>query len=152
MTSDSRRRTAGALLMVGALVYAWFATGARSFSPSAYVFLAVPSAAALLLYGALGGFSPSHTEIAKYYRVRSSTMTWRRVAPWLVVAILAIALESVGLALGGRSSNVPTLSTTVDHLLVDHGGRFALYALWLAFGATPLRRLLRLRRGTHECW
>lgn len=147
MTSTTRRRTAATLLVIGGLVYAWVATGVRSFSTSAYVVLAVPSLAALLLNGALGGFSPHRTDVAIYYRARSSPMSWHRAAPWVAVTVLTLALESIGLALGGRSVEVPTLSTTVDHLVVDHGGRFALLALWLAVGASPLRRLLLLRRG-----
>jgi hypothetical protein len=147
MTRNTLQRATSAPFVVAALVYAWLATGTRSFSPSAYVFLTVPSLIALLLYGALGGFSPGHSDITSYYRTRSSPMSWRRAAPWLVVAIFAIALESIGLALGGRSANVPTLSTTVDHLLVNHWGRFALFAVWLAVGASPLRRLHLLRRG-----
>jgi hypothetical protein len=147
MTSNSRRRTAATLLVIAGLVYAWFATGVRSFSIPAYVVLVVPSLAALLFYGALGGFSPRRTDVTNYYRGRSPTTSWHRAAPWVVVAVLALALESVGLALGGRSVDAPTLSTTVDHLVVDHGGRFALLALWLAVGARPLRRLVLLRRG-----
>jgi hypothetical protein len=150
MTGDARRRAADALLVTGAVAYAWFATSAQSFSLSAYMFLAVPSAMALLFYGALGGFTPNRSEVTNYYRMRSVSITGHRAAPWLAVAALAIVLESVGLALDGRSVDVPTLSTTVDHLLVDHAGRFALYVLWLAAGANPLRRLLLLRRRTRE--
>jgi hypothetical protein len=150
MTDDTRRRTAGVLFAIGALVFAWFATGTRAFSLSAYVLLAVPSAVALLLYGALGGFSSSRADVTSYYRVRSSPVSWHRAAPWLVVAILAIALESIGLALGGRSPNVPTLSTTIDHVLVDHWGRFLLFAIWLVVGAIPLHRLFLLRRRARE--
>jgi hypothetical protein len=148
MAIQPRRRAAGALFAVGALCYAWFATGVRSFTPSAYVFVAVPSLGALLLYGVLGGFSPIRTEVTNYYRVRASLVSWQRAAPWLVAAVLALALESAGLALGGRSVDVPTLSTTVDHLVVDHGGRFVLFVLWLAVGANPLRRLFLVQHGT----
>ncbi|HEY1761333.1 MAG TPA: hypothetical protein VGG17_01960 [Acidimicrobiales bacterium] len=150
MTGNSRQRATSALFAVVVLAYAWFATGSRSFSPSAYVLLAAPSLIALLLYGALGGFSPRRYDIANYYRMRSSHMSWRRAAPWLVAAILSVALESIALALGGRSASVPTLSTTVDHLLVNHGVRFVLFAVWLAVGASSPRRLVLLRRGVRE--
>lgn len=150
MTFDTRRRTAGALFVVGALIYAWFATGVRPFSMSAYVFVAVPSFVALLIYGWLGGFSLRRTDVVNYYRVRAPSVSWRRAAPWIVVAALALVLELSGLALGGRSADVPTLSTTMDHLVIDHWGRFALFALWLGVGANPLRRLLLLQHGTHE--
>lgn len=150
MAIHSRRRAAGALFVVGTLTYAWFATGVRSFTPSAYVFVAVPSLGALLLYGVLGGFSPSRTDVTNYYRVRASSVSWQRAAPWLVVAALALALETIGLALGGRNVDVPTLSTTVDHLVVDHAGRYVLFVLWLAVGTNPLRRLYFLRHRTRE--
>jgi uncharacterized membrane protein len=150
MTSNTRRRASATLLVIGGLVYAWFASGVRSFSISAYVVLAVPSMVALLLYGALGGFSLRRVVVTNYYQARSSTMSWRSATPWVIVAGLALALESIGLALGGRSADVPTLSTTVDHLVVNHGGRFALLTLWLAVGASPIRRLLLLRRGARE--
>jgi hypothetical protein len=147
MTSITRSRGEAALLVICVLVYAWFATGVRSFSTSAYVVLAVPSLSALLFYGALGGFSLRRNAVTTYYRSRSSAVSWQSAAPWVIVAVLAIALEALGLAIGGRSADVPTLSTTVDHLVVDRGGRFALLVLWLAVGACPLRRLMLLRRS-----
>ena len=150
MTSNIRRRSEVTLCTLIALAYAWFATGARPFTAPAYLLLAVPSFAALLAYGALGGFSPHRHEVANYYRARSRRASWRRTAPWTVVGLSALALESVGLALGGRSTGVPTLSTTIDHLLVAHWGRFVLFALWLAVGANPLRRLLLVQRRAHE--
>jgi hypothetical protein len=150
MTGNSRRRAEGALLVIGALAYAWFATSVRPFTASGYVFLAVPSLVALTSYALLGGFSSSRTDVTNYYRARSALTSWRGAAPWTVVAVLAVGLEVIGLALGGRSADVPTLSTTVDHLLVNHWGRCALFALWLAVGTNPLRRLYLLRRRTHQ--
>jgi hypothetical protein len=150
MPIDTRRRTEGVLIVVGALTYAWFATGVRSFSSSAYVFVAVPSFVVLLLYGMLGGFSLNRADVTNYYRVRSSLSSWRRVAPWIAVAALALVLELIGLALGGRNTNVPTLSTTMDHLVVVHWGRFVLFAIWLAVGANPLRRLFLLQHGWRQ--
>jgi hypothetical protein len=147
MTNVLGRRAACSLFVIGAFLCAWFATGAPSFSLSAYVWWAVPSAMALILYAALGGFSRHRAEVTSYYRVRSSLVSLRSAAPWLIVAVGALALESIGLALGGHSASVPTLSTTIDHVLVTHEGRFALFAIWLAVGANPLRRLFPLRRA-----
>lgn len=145
MTSALRRRSVGALFAFGALGYAWFAASVTPFSVAAYAVLAGPSATALVLYGVLGGFSPSRVDVTSYYRKRSSSVSLAPVAPWLVVALGALALESIALALGGRSASVPTLSTTIDHVLTVRAGRFALYAIWLAVGANPLRRLIHVQ-------
>ncbi|MGH9098038.1 MAG: hypothetical protein ACRDWB_11510, partial [Acidimicrobiales bacterium] len=69
-----------------------------------------------------------------------ATLTLRSVFPWVVFGALAIGLEGLGLALGGRSSGVPTISTVVDHALAWHGLRFVLFAGWLAMGWVPAIR------------
>jgi hypothetical protein len=62
---------------------------------------------------------------------------------------VAFALEVAGLALGGRSSAVPTLSTVVDHALAWHAVRFVLFLAWLALGWAPVVRQARVeRQGT----
>jgi hypothetical protein len=147
MTRSARQRSTTILIIVAAIAYAWIATYVRPFTSHAYIVVAVPSLAALLIYASLGGFS-KRADIDDHYRMRSSSVTWRTVAPWIAIALLAMALESAGLALGGRSPSVPTLSTTVDHLLVDHWERCVLFAAWMAVGASPLRRLRRARRST----
>src|SRR6266568_985428 len=55
----------------------------------------------------------------------------RWVLPWLLVALLAAGLEGLGLALGGRSTTVPTMSTVIDHGLAWHALRLALLAALL---------------------
>ena len=59
--------------------------------------------------------------------------------------VAAVALECVGLALGGHSARVPTLSDAVDRLLDWHVGRCALFCLWIAVAARPLQRRRRWR-------
>jgi hypothetical protein len=129
--------------ILAAALYAWWATGVRPFSIGAYILVALPALIALALYTSAGGFRPTRVDITAYYRQRSS----RRVGPWLVLVVLAVALESVGLALGGRSKSVPTLSTTLDHLLGDHWGRWLIFLAWLWIGARPIERLRRLTHG-----
>jgi hypothetical protein len=146
MTRSATQRSASTWFVVGVVAYAWIATSVHPFTANAYIVVAVPSLAGPLCYASLGGFS-KRTDIGDYYRERSSTVTWRAVGPWIAVALVAIALESAGLALGGRSPGVPTLSTTVDHLLVNHWERCVLFAAWVAVGATPLRRLQLARRA-----
>jgi hypothetical protein len=135
------------LFGLGVVVYAWFATGVHAFSPLAYTFVAIPSSLALVAYGVLGGFSTDHA-LTDYYRTRAADASWTSTAGWIAIAVLAAVLEIIGLILGGRSPNVPTLSTTVDHLLVDHWGRGLLFIAWIVIGTSPLRRLYRLRRRT----
>ena len=124
--------------MVVALLYAWFATGLSPFTDAAYIALSVPVAVGLLLFGALGGFSPRPEGISSHYRTRGAH---EGVVPWAVLVAVALSLEIAGLALGGRSQDVPTLSATVDHLLVTHWGRGILYLGWLWIGARAVAPL-----------
>jgi hypothetical protein len=139
-----KRVTAAALVGV---VYAWWATGVSPFTTLAYVLIAIPSVLVVLTYVSLGALSPRQGSVTHYYRERARGITLRHVAPWLVVLLMAIALEVLGLALGGRSRNVPTLSTTMDHLLIWHWGRCVLYLVWLFVGATPVVQLWQHRRS-----
>jgi hypothetical protein len=125
--------------------FAWWATGVRPFTTLAYVLIAIPSLLAVVIYALLGGLSPHRADVTAYYRRRSAGATPKTIGPWTGLLLVAVVLEVIGLALGGRSPNVATLSTTVDHLLVTHWGRWLLYDLWLAVGAGPLVRL-RLAR------
>lgn len=146
MTRSTTQRVTTIVIVVGVVAYAWIATYAHPFTSRAYIVVAAPSLAGPLFYASLGGFS-KRTDIDNYYRSRSSSVTWRGVAPWIAVALFAVTLECAGLALGGRSPSVPTLSTTVDHLLVDQWERCVLFVAWVAAGATPLRRLCPVRRA-----
>jgi hypothetical protein len=132
------------LTTIIAVLYGWFATGLAPFSDAAYVALSLPVVSALLLYGSFGGFSTSPF-VTSYYRSRGSSM---RALPWVVVFAAALSLEIAGLALGGRSKDVPTLSTTLDHLLVTHAGRCLLYLWWLWVGARAITPLARRHLGT----
>jgi hypothetical protein len=114
-------------------VYAWWASGLAPFTVWSYVAIAVPvaglAAAALIL--------PRRT--------RSTTPGSKRrprgaAVPWIFLAAVAVCLECAALALGGRSSTVPTLSTVVDHALTRHGVRFVLFLVWLAVGWAPVLR------------
>lgn len=125
-------RLGGGVLV--AATYAWFATGVRPFGSGAYTYVALPSLVAL-------GFLID-TEVrrrASPNRNVTRSLPIANAAPWLAVLAAAVALEAVGLALGGRSTSVPTLSTTVDHLLVTHAVRWLLFVAWLAVGEWGLR-------------
>lgn len=124
-------RYAASLAATIAVLYSWFATGLAPFTDAAYVALSVPVVTALVLYGALGGFSPRPDGITSYYRACADST---RVLPWAAIVAVALGLEIAGLALGGRSKDVPTLSTTIDQVLVTHAGRCLLYLWWLWVG------------------
>ncbi len=121
----TRRLAAFALISAA---YAWYATGLRPFTNSAYK--AVFAAPAILL--AFGLLSPAGRRTPRH------PLTLRAVAPWVALAAAAGCLEAIGLALGGRSPVVPTLSTVVDHALRWHASRFVLFLGWLKLGTGPL--------------
>ncbi len=112
-----------------ATVYAWWATGRHPFTAIAYIAVALPVAIAIAVSVAVP---------ARRHRVRAEHVVAARppraTLPWILFLIFALALEGLGLALGGRSVVVPTLSTTVDHALRWHGSRFVLFGVWLAVG------------------
>jgi hypothetical protein len=93
-----------------------------------------------------GGFSASLDGVTSHYRTRGASID---ILPWATVVAVALGLEVAGLALGGRSRDVPTLSTTVDHLLVTHEGRCLLYLWWLWVGARTIVPIA-IRRGPRE--
>lgn len=133
-----KRVTVLALLVVA---YAGLASGVKPFTTLAYVLVAIPTLAALVMFSMLGGLTPRRRDVTNYYLERSDRATLLNVLPWLSLFALAVVLEVVGLALGGRNKTMPTLSTTVDHLLVTREGRWLLYATWLSVGVAPLLRL-----------
>ena len=127
--------------------YAWMDAGVRPFSLLSYVLVAIPTVVILGSYCALGGSSARRVDVSSFYRRNARGASLRSVAPWLVVLAAVVALESVGLALGGRSPSVPTLSTTVDRLLVARWERWLLCVVWMLAGMTPVLRLRRFIGG-----
>lgn len=122
-------------------LYAGFASGVKPFTTTAYVLVAFPALVVLSAFSLLGAFNPRRDDVHSYYFHQSVDASLTNILPWLSVFALAVALEAVGLALGGRNKTVPTLSTTLDHLLVTREGRWLLYVAWLSVGITPLLRL-----------
>lgn len=130
--------------------YGWWATGLHPFTWSSYLAILVP-VVVVCAAAAHPGAAPSPLVADPS---RPATTPPRpaidrepggpgtpggagrgRAWPWLALGGLALGLEGVGLALGGRSAVVPTLSTVIDHAMAWHGSRFALFGLWLAVGA-----------------
>lgn len=119
------RAPAGIAAVAGIAAYAWWAAGLSPFTTAADVAVALPVAglavAAILI--PTGPQSP-----------RSAGRLGYRALPWVGILAVAVGLEAAGLALGGRSQTVPTLSTVVDHALAWQGVRFLLFLAWLALG------------------
>jgi hypothetical protein len=118
--------------------------GASPFTVRAYVAVGAP---VILLVAAesvrptIGGASVPHG-FSQHQPLRLG-----RAFPWLVLILSAATLEAVGLALGGRSGDVPTLSTVIDHALARHLVRFVLFCGWLGAGWAPFLRALRKGGG-----
>ncbi len=116
--------------------YAYWATGVRPFTVSAYVAVGIP----VTVVGCVAAFGWP----ARGPRPQGAEMAGLRwVLPWLLIALLAAGLEGLGLALGGRSTTVPTMSTVIDHGLAWHALRLALFCGWLLIGSAPLIRTIR---------
>ncbi|HWE71199.1 MAG TPA: hypothetical protein VG205_12595, partial [Acidimicrobiales bacterium] len=113
----------------------WWVTGLRPFTITAYVAVGLPVAALVV-----AEVVRSRDLVHSIEKPGRATFTLGSVFPWVVLGALGIGLEGLGLALGGRSAGVPTLSTVVDHALVWHGLRFVLFCGWLAMGWVPALR------------
>ena len=133
---DDRRSSRARPVLVAALglltlAYAWWATGLDSFTTAAYVAVAVPAVALVAAASVASRLRPS----ARTRRsAPPSPLVVTRLWPWLVLGGLAVGLEALGLALGGRSPTVPTVSTVTDHVLAWHATRLVLFLVWLVVG------------------
>ncbi len=125
--------------------YAWWATGLHPFTAGSYVAVGLPVVALVLVV--LVTRPDGSDRIGSSAVAEGPEIGLRTAFPWLLLFTIAIGLEVWGLALGGRSANVPTLSTVVDHAMAWHGVRFVLFCGWLAVGwAAELRAALRYSR------
>ena len=123
------------------MVYGWWVSGTPAFTVTSALAVVVPGA--LLLVAALA--APRRDE-GPGVGPDDATVTFRSVVPWLVLLSSAVVLEALGLASGGRSAAVPTLSTVVDHALVDRFPRFLLCCAWLGIGLLAASRLAPVDR------
>jgi hypothetical protein len=135
----SRRLLVGVMIAVAA-AFGWWQTGLHPFSTDAYLSLIVPVMLAAFLavkpwrQPAVGG---RHAAVPG----KSHDMF-----PLLVIVGLGIGLETAGLILGGRSVDVPTLSTVFDRAMRWHTSRWLLATTWILVGFLPL--VWRRRRFT----
>jgi hypothetical protein len=124
--------------------YAWVTAGAAPFSTLSYLLVATPCVTFVVLYVRMGGLSVDRVVLNEYFERKARETTLSSMAPWIALLTAAVALEAVGLLLGGRSTNVPTLSTTVDHLLEARWERCLLCLAWLFAGGLALFRFWKL--------
>ncbi|HXQ90687.1 MAG TPA: hypothetical protein VN768_03945 [Acidimicrobiales bacterium] len=125
---------------VAVAAYCWWSTGLRPFTVPAYAAVGLPVVALAVVAAATRGAWRRATHGSAPGRTKTPNLGLRRVLPWTVLLAAAAGLEGAGLALGGRSSSVPTLSTVVDHALAWHVVRFVMFAAWLAVGFAPTIR------------
>jgi hypothetical protein len=127
-------RIAVPLMLVG---YAYWATGLAPFTVASYAAVAGPVLVAALWTGVAEPARRGPSDAG----ATSPAFRVGPALPILIIAAIAIGLETIALALGGRSASVPTLSTIVDHALTWHASRFALFVAWLVAASVPLSRL-----------
>jgi hypothetical protein len=132
----SRGRLASLAPAVAAVAaYSWWATDLRAFTTLSTVAVAIPVALVAAATFALD----HHTSLPSApVGVTPPEMSRSGLLPWIVLLVVACGLEAAGLALGGRSPTVPTLSSVVDKTLVWHITRFGLFVGWLAWGGAPI--------------
>ncbi len=174
-TGRGRRRWGTVFGVVAGSAVAWIAAGVAPFTGRAYVVLAAVVAVTCVWSARPGGLlrlrpsgtrteqgderdgpgsgrervvGPALEPAPEPNRTSEGRPATRDVVPWVVLAAAAVVLETVGLVLGGRSATVPTLSTTVDHLMAFRGSRFALFLLWLGAWWVPSVRAGRRASST----
>lgn len=119
----------------------------RPFTTLSYWLIAVPIV--LVVFGDVAATRKSRPFLVRDAVIsRGAQVTAKKFLSWWFVVVLAVALEAVALALGGRSKSVPTLSTTLDRLLTTHADREIIFLLWLFVGALPLVRRRHLSKGS----
>ena len=141
-----RQLCAKSLVAVGVLAAAWAVTGVAPFTATAYVALFLAAVVVVLA----GSKDPaSRLGRRRTLRPRAGPAPRRGpqgqlgivpMLPWLLIAVAAAGLEAAGLALGGRSPRMATLSTAVDHLLAWHVTRWIAFLAWAWLGVAGIWR------------
>ncbi len=145
MTWGRRRLVWGAAAVVSCAVWAWFASGVRTFTRPAEVLTFVPGLLVLTATVRFGARRRSRTEAAGAVARSAGGPGARRWLPWVGLAIAIGGLELTELFSQPRRDH-PTLSSLTDTILGPHPSRFIGYALWLAAGWLLIRDL----RDRHE--
>jgi hypothetical protein len=130
-----RADIAPAIAVVAVLVWAWFASGVRTFTRPAEVLTFIPAFAVLLL--TLWPRSRGTKRSAQ--RLRNDTpYNPRDLALWLVLLVAVIGWEMFQLFSKPRERH-PTISSLLNTVISTHPSRFAGYLLWLIAGGLLVR-------------
>ena len=141
MTAWRRSPAITVLLWLPAVIWAWFASGVRTFTRPAEVLTAIPAAVVLLLT-----LRPSAQFAGDAKR---GGFRWQGVTAWLVVLLDIVGWELAMLFSQPRKSH-PTLSSILDSLLSTHPSRFLGYLIWLTLGWLLVRDLTRRSASADE--
>ncbi len=123
-------------------MWAWFASGVRTFTRPAEVLTFVPGLLVLLLTVRFRVRSRSQRETANAMAGSDRGRGARRWLPWVGMAIAIGGLEMSELFSQPRQAH-PTLSSLTNTILEPHPSRFVGYALWLLAGWLLVRDLRR---------
>lgn len=121
---------------IGAAVWAWFASGVRTFTRPAEVLTFLPGLAVLILT-----LRPSASSAVAGARPLAPHRRWG-ILPWIVVLAASVGWELAELFSQPRHVH-PTISSIMDSLLSTHPSRFIGYLLWLILGWLLVRDLGR---------
>jgi hypothetical protein len=135
------RRHPLVIAAIGAAVWAWYASGVRTFTRPAEVLTFLPGLAVLLLT-----LRPSASSARSAASGTQSVAPHRRwgVLPWLAVLVAIIGWEMAELFSQPRHAH-PTISSLMNSLLSTHPSRFVGYLVWLILGWLLVRDLGRRR-------
>jgi hypothetical protein len=126
-TTQRRRRVTWRVVVVvaGALVYAWIASGLRAFTHPEAVAVAIPIV--------IGGIAMLRMHPAATDATRRGTWVWA------VLFGALVAWELISYRLSPRVDH-PTLSSITDWAMSTHPSRFVVFVAWLGLGYWLFRR------------
>jgi len=132
---NRRRRALLTAAGVGALLWAWFAGGARTFTRPAEVLTFLPGLAVLALT-----LRPSARSVRPVGKGGVTPFRRWGVLPWIGVLVAIVGWELAELFSQPRHTH-PTISSLTNSLLSTHPSRSLGYLAWLAVGWLLVRDL-----------
>ncbi len=133
MAGERRRPTVLVLALAAAAVWAWFASGVRTFTRPAEVLTFIPGLAVVLIT-LVPSLRPRRPATPRPRHRRWS------VLPWVALLSAIVGWELLQLFSQPRSAH-PTMSSIINDLLSTHPTRFLGYLGWLFLGWLLVRDL-----------